>query len=207
MVAVLDLGFASGRSNFLLPLSSYLRQPSPFRPHPRIYYRLSTRSFSRINSPLHPYSRSQFMATLISNKHTETLDSNAWKYIPATSDLPAYHVFLKPIEKPALDTREYQLLRLESGLQALLVHDKDADTSAAAMDIAVGHLSDPVSRICLSFRFRPNADDLLQDDMPGLVSTCHCSRHFSEFLLALLRLIFANTCCSSYVTYAFRKVQ
>lgn len=93
------------------------------------------------------------MATLISNKHTETLDSNAWKHIPATSDLPAYHVFLKPIEKPALDTREYQLLRLENGLQALLIHDKDADTSAAAMDIAVGHLSDPVSRICLSFRF------------------------------------------------------
>lgn len=75
-------------------------------------------------------------------------DPNTWKHVPATSDTPAYHVFLKPIEKPSLDTREYRLVRLENGLEALLIHDKDADTSAAAMDIAVGHLSDPVSEFC-----------------------------------------------------------
>ena len=62
---------------------------------------------------------------------------------------PAHHVFTAPIEKPAQDTREYRLLRLQNGLQAMLIHDKDADTSAAAMDIAVGHLNDPVCP-CLS---------------------------------------------------------
>ncbi|GJJ12380.1 hypothetical protein Clacol_006621 [Clathrus columnatus] len=100
------------------------------------------------------------MATSINNAIPKIpVDASSWKHVPVTSDIPAYDIFLKAIEKPSLDTREYRLIRLENGLEALLIHDKDADTSAAAMDIAVGHLADP-------------------DDMPGLA-------HFCEHMLFL----------------------
>lgn len=82
-----------------------------------------------------------------------------WRHVPPTSNTPAYSVFTEAIETPAPDTRAYRLLRLENGLQAMLIHDKDADTSAAAMDIAVGHLNDPVSRPC----------------MPGSLARAHCN--------------------------------
>lgn len=68
-----------------------------------------------------------------------------WSSVPSTPTIPAYSVFNEPIEKPAQDARSYRLLRLQNGLEAMLIHDKDADTSAAAMDIAVGHLNDPAS--------------------------------------------------------------
>ena len=73
-----------------------------------------------------------------------TADSH-WRDVPSTTTTPAYSVFTERIEKPAQDDRVYRLIRLTNGLEAVLIHDKDADTSAAAMDIAVGHLNDPVS--------------------------------------------------------------
>ncbi|KAI0005889.1 Metalloenzyme, LuxS/M16 peptidase-like protein [Russula compacta] len=66
-------------------------------------------------------------------------------------------VYTKPIQKSQQDDREYRLIRLDNGLQAMLVHDAKADKAAASLDVAVGHLHDP-------------------DDMPGLA-------HFCEHLL------------------------
>ncbi|KIJ23612.1 hypothetical protein M422DRAFT_217479, partial [Sphaerobolus stellatus SS14] len=81
------------------------------------------------------------------------LNDTRWRPVPATKDTPAHYLFAVPIEQSVQDKRDYRLIRLQNGLEAMLVHDKDADTSAASMDIAVGHLSDP-------------------DDMPGLAHFC-----------------------------------
>ena len=58
---------------------------------------------------------------------------------------PSYWVYTKPIQKSQQDDREYRLIRLDNGLQAMLVHDAKADKAAASLDVAVGHLHDPVS--------------------------------------------------------------
>lgn len=54
-------------------------------------------------------------------------------------------VYTNPIQKSQQDDREYRLIRLDNGLQAMLVHDAKADKAAASLDVAVGHLHDPVS--------------------------------------------------------------
>jgi len=59
--------------------------------------------------------------------------------------VPPYCVFTKPIQKSQQDDREYSLIRLDNGLQAMLVHDAKADVAAASLDVAVGHLHDPVN--------------------------------------------------------------
>ena len=53
-------------------------------------------------------------------------------------------VLSSKVEKPELDDRSYRLIRLsDNKLEALLVHDPKTDKSSAAMDVHVGHLSDP----------------------------------------------------------------
>lgn len=47
------------------------------------------------------------------------------------------------IETPELDPRSYKIIRLENDLEVLLVHDPDTDKASAALDVHVGHLSDP----------------------------------------------------------------
>jgi hypothetical protein len=59
--------------------------------------------------------------------------------------VPSYWVYTKQIQKSQQDEREYRLIRLDNGLQAMLVHDAKADKAAASLDVAVGHLHDPVS--------------------------------------------------------------
>ncbi|KAG0225257.1 Insulinase (Peptidase M16) [Actinomortierella wolfii] len=54
-----------------------------------------------------------------------------------------YADFTKPIEKSLNDDRDYRLLRLNNELEVLLIHDPNVDKSAAALDVHVGHLSDP----------------------------------------------------------------
>ena len=63
--------------------------------------------------------------------------------------IPSYWVYTKPIQKSQQDDREYRLIRLDNGLQAMLVHDAKADKAAASLDVAVGHLHDPVSTLFL----------------------------------------------------------
>jgi hypothetical protein len=56
-----------------------------------------------------------------------------------------YRVYTKPLVKSGQDDRDYRLIQLNNGLQAILVHDAKADKAAASLDVAVGHLFDPVS--------------------------------------------------------------
>lgn len=66
-------------------------------------------------------------------------------------------MYKNEIKKPEVDDREYRYIKLENDLEAMLIHDPNADKSAASMDIEIGHLHDP-------------------DDLPGLA-------HFCEHLL------------------------
>lgn len=68
-----------------------------------------------------------------------------------------YSAYTQHIDKPLSDDREYKLIRLDNGLEALLIHDPTTDKASAAMDVRVGHLSDP-------------------SDLPGMA-------HFCEHLL------------------------
>ena len=63
------------------------------------------------------------------------------------------------VEKSPSDTRSYRALTLANGLRVLLASDPRADQSAAALDVHVGHFSDP-------------------PDLPGLA-------HFCEHMLFL----------------------
>ena len=69
----------------------------------------------------------------------------SWTRVQAQPDLTPHLLFTKPIRKNDVDTRDYRLIKLENGLQALLIHDATADKAAAAMDVGVGHMADPVS--------------------------------------------------------------
>src|SRR5579863_9656974 len=60
-------------------------------------------------------------------------------------NVPPHWVYTKPIQKSQQDSREYRLIRLDNGLQAMLVHDATADKAAASLNVAVGHLHDPAS--------------------------------------------------------------
>ena len=63
------------------------------------------------------------------------------------------------VEKSPSDKYAYRALTLPNGLRVLLASDPKADTAAAALDVHVGHYSDP-------------------DDVPGLA-------HFNEHMLFL----------------------
>ncbi|KDN37075.1 hypothetical protein RSAG8_10428, partial [Rhizoctonia solani AG-8 WAC10335] len=76
-----------------------------------------------------------------------------WRAVPASADLPGYSVFKKDIRKPEVDERDYRYIKLENNLEALLIHDPNADKSAASLDVEIGHLHDP-------------------DDLPGLAHFC-----------------------------------
>ncbi|RUR39620.1 insulinase family protein [Vreelandella populi] len=75
----------------------------------------------------------------------------------AASDDPVEEV-VTPIASP-FDSRDYRVLTLENGLQALLVSDPEADKAAASMNVRVGSAQDP-------------------DDLQGLA-------HFLEHMLFL----------------------
>ncbi|KAL0491918.1 insulysin [Acrasis kona] len=48
------------------------------------------------------------------------------------------------IQIPEGDDREYKLIRLDNDLEALIISDSKADKAAAALDVKVGHFSDPI---------------------------------------------------------------
>ena len=62
-----------------------------------------------------------------------------------------YLVYTKPIVKSEQDDRDYRIIRLENGLHATLVHDGKADKAAASLNVAVGHLHDPVCLTTISW--------------------------------------------------------
>jgi hypothetical protein len=75
---------------------------------------------------------------------TAIMVASDWTRV-ANDQCPPYFVFTKPIQRSQQDDRDYRLIRLENGLHAMLVHDAKADKAAASLDVAVGHLNDPVS--------------------------------------------------------------
>ncbi|KAL1720055.1 Metalloenzyme, LuxS/M16 peptidase-like protein [Schizophyllum commune] len=86
-----------------------------------------------------------------------TVEQPDWRRVAARDGVPAYNMFTRPIVRSQQDDREYRVIKLDNGVEAMLVHDAKADKAAASLDVAVGHLYDP-------------------DDMPGLA-------HFCEHLL------------------------
>jgi len=70
-----------------------------------------------------------------------------WAPRPGNQQIPPYHLYNKAITRSERDERDYRLIRLQNGLQVMLVHDVKADKAAASMDVAVGHLYDPVRNI------------------------------------------------------------
>ena len=81
------------------------------------------------------------------------METSEWQTVPPANNIPGFSVYTGAIDKPELDSREYRILRLESGLHAVLVHDATADKAAACVSIAVGHLQDPVSRLYVAIDF------------------------------------------------------
>ena len=71
---------------------------------------------------------------------------SSWKHVPASGGLPPYRLFTGDLEKPSLDARQYRMIELQNGVRAVLVHDPEADKSAACLSVAVGHMYDPVCR-------------------------------------------------------------
>ena len=103
--------------------------------------------------------------------------SSEWRRV-SSGTAPPFFLFTKPIHKSEQDDREYSIILLDNGLQATLVHDAQADKAAASLDVAVGHLSDPVSEWLLGIQFE--VISIVKDDMPGLA-------HFCEHLLFMVR--------------------
>ena len=75
-------------------------------------------------------------------------------------------VLPNPPQKSPSDEKDYRALTLPNGLRVLLASDPKADTAAAALNVRVGHFSDP-------------------DDIPGLA-------HFCEHMLFLGTKKFPN---------------
>ncbi|OCK75895.1 hypothetical protein K432DRAFT_307572 [Lepidopterella palustris CBS 459.81] len=59
-------------------------------------------------------------------------------------DAPLPDRIAEHMEKPALDDRSYRVIRLRNQLEALLIHDPEADKVSAALDVNVGSFSDGV---------------------------------------------------------------
>jgi insulysin len=102
---------------------------------------------------------------------------NDWKL----SENGQHYTFTKPLLKSDNDDRDYRLIRLSNKLEVLLIHDKDTDKSSAALDVHVGHLSDPVSKKKKEARARQMEEALtmmiqIKNDLQGLA-------HFCEHLL------------------------
>lgn len=95
--------------------------------------------------PLPPSIRLSVAPSL--SKSMATLVSADWEAVKKPGAVP-YQVFTKPIVKSEQDDRDYRIIQLENGLQATLVHDANADKAAASLDVAVGHLYDPVRCPC-----------------------------------------------------------
>ena len=88
--------------------------------------------------------RLAFPITLNRSAATMTISEAEWR--PVSDPVaPPFYVFTKSIRKSEQDDRDYRVIKLANGLEAMLVHDGKADKAAASLDVAVGHLYDPVS--------------------------------------------------------------
>lgn len=95
-------------------------------------------------TPITPILKRPAMSSAVAVDASILDDVQYWRR-QISPKVPSYWVYTKPIQKSQQDDREYRLIRLDNGLQAMLVHDAKADKAAASLDVAVGHLQDPVS--------------------------------------------------------------
>lgn len=79
--------------------------------------------------------------------HPSWLGGPQWTDIPATDEVPAHSIYTGPLPRPVIDDRVHRLIRLANGIQAVLVHDPEADKAAASLHVGVGHLQDPVRSV------------------------------------------------------------
>ena len=96
-------------------------------------------------APYFPLTSTCSSIVIPSRAFMTTIKPSEWRRVSAAS-IPPFYVFDRPIQKSEQDDREYRIIKLENGLHATLVHDAKADSAAASLDVAVGHLSDPVGR-------------------------------------------------------------
>lgn len=90
-------------------------------------------SYTSMDPPPSPYAPS------LSHLNPTTLPPGYEKPSPDAT----YSVFLPSIDKSTNDDRAYRLIRLDNGLECMLVSDPKTDKSAAGISVRVGHLSDP----------------------------------------------------------------
>lgn len=115
---------------FSLPFCSKFSSPSALRKPPRL-------------SLLSPTILVQNTAYSPNRSSPTTFATMAATTITGNVD-PRVELLSSNIEKPELDDRSYRLIRLrDNKLEALLVRDPKTEKSSAAMDVHVGHLSDP----------------------------------------------------------------
>lgn len=72
------------------------------------------------------------------------ISQSQWVLHTDDQQTPSYRIYNKDIIRSERDERDYRIIRLHNGLEAMLVHDIKADKAAASLDVAVGHLYDPV---------------------------------------------------------------
>jgi len=112
--------------------------------------RTATVLFQMFRPPWFPFSSVLLCRSRLSAIRTPAVMSAAYatqsKWVPRPGDqqTPPYHVYHKDIIRSERDERDYRVIRLQNGLEAMLVHDVKSDKSAASLDVAVGHLYDPV---------------------------------------------------------------
>ena len=63
-----------------------------------------------------------------------------------TNNFPLNVTILSDLVKGKSDKRRYQQLRLQNGIEAIVIHDPLTDTASASLDIAVGSFMDPPHR-------------------------------------------------------------
>lgn len=81
------------------------------------------------------------------------LTSASLLWIPASSakiEPAGWQALAEKIDKSASDPRLYQAIKLDNGMKVILVSDKDAPKSLAALALPVGSLEDPNSQLGLA---------------------------------------------------------
>lgn len=79
----------------------------------------------------------------MSQKSPADSGKDEWREVPVHENNPRHWVL--DIEKPNFSNRQYRFIRLENGIQILLIQDSGTDMAGVAMSVGVGYLSDPVS--------------------------------------------------------------
>ena len=74
----------------------------------------------------------------------ENEDEKHWEHKDGGSPSESHFLYTLPLQKPHSDPKEYRLIKLDNGLEVMLVHDDKTDKAAACMNLNVGGCHDPV---------------------------------------------------------------